>query len=326
MKVHTFKDENFTTRMQLEIAGAGCLLSTNREVIARSLSQWCVQKDSYAHELSMQILVDEALARDETAQPQFRGREHFVFGTFHGTETIVFDLLRKTVTGVVSRETASNEAFWNHTLVPIAMGVLGCTFGVVPLHSACLSRDGKGILIAGLSGAGKSTLAVALAKRGLRFVSDDWTYLRIDAGKLLAHGLSVPAKLLPDAVQYFSDLKNTDLTVAMDGELAYLTDISKLGASEIDVCQPTCLFFLERKSVQHVSFERLEPRVAEQFFTRSGERLPDRMTQARENRNGVITAVSECDTWLFRYGGSPQFGAEQLCRFIEENYGDSYRS
>ena len=57
---------------------------------------------------------------------------------------------------------------------------MGTTVGVMPLHSACLDHDGRGLLLAGNSGAGKSTLTVALARCGFSLISDDWTYISHD--------------------------------------------------------------------------------------------------------------------------------------------------
>ena len=90
--------------------------------------------------------------------------------------------------------------------LPIAMGVLGPAVGVVPVHAACLTFDGWEMFIAGDSGAGKSTLSVALAQHGFGYISDDWSYLTLQRDQLVSHGMSVSAKLLPDAVKYFPAL------------------------------------------------------------------------------------------------------------------------
>ena len=54
------------------------------------------------------------------------------------------------------------------------------------LHASCVARDGRAILISGPSGSGKSDLALRLIDRGAVLVSDDYTILRREGGRLLA--------------------------------------------------------------------------------------------------------------------------------------------
>jgi serine kinase of HPr protein (carbohydrate metabolism regulator) len=54
------------------------------------------------------------------------------------------------------------------------------------LHTSCVAKDGRAILISGRSGAGKSDLALRLIGRGATLVSDDYTLVRRVRGQLLA--------------------------------------------------------------------------------------------------------------------------------------------
>jgi HPr Serine kinase C-terminal domain len=49
--------------------------------------------------------------------------------------------------------------------------------GLFCLHAACVSLDGRGILLTGDSGAGKTTTAISLVKEGLAFLGDDLVLL-----------------------------------------------------------------------------------------------------------------------------------------------------
>src|SRR3712207_4309751 len=62
--------------------------------------------------------------------------------------------------------------------------------GLFHLHAAGLTRDGRGILLAGNTGAGKSTLTVSLVRSGWDFLSDDAVLLRAHAGGVEA--LAIP--------------------------------------------------------------------------------------------------------------------------------------
>ncbi|TRW97495.1 serine kinase [Paracoccus sp. M683] len=53
-------------------------------------------------------------------------------------------------------------------------------------RGSCVALGGGAVLITGPSGAGKSSLALDLMALGGGLVSDDWTLIRPDGGKLLA--------------------------------------------------------------------------------------------------------------------------------------------
>jgi serine kinase of HPr protein (carbohydrate metabolism regulator) len=54
------------------------------------------------------------------------------------------------------------------------------------VHASCVAIGGRAVLIAGPSGSGKSDLALRLIERGASLVSDDYTILEGDFGRLLA--------------------------------------------------------------------------------------------------------------------------------------------
>jgi serine kinase of HPr protein (carbohydrate metabolism regulator) len=53
-------------------------------------------------------------------------------------------------------------------------------------HASCVAIAGRAVLIFGASGAGKSDLALRLLDRGATLVSDDYTILSAEQGRLLA--------------------------------------------------------------------------------------------------------------------------------------------
>src|SRR5258708_3882562 len=208
-KLHIINRTALPLQTDLLIAGAHCAFATNSEQILASVDRWrCPSRARSNHTFEMNVFLDPSLPsnRDVKTQTHFRGLHHLVFATIGSHELFVFDLSRKQVAGAVSQGSASEPTFWNSHWLPITVGLMGTTVGVIPLHSACLDLDGKALLIAGVSGAGKSTLSVALARSGFSLVSDDWTYISQEADGLTAHGINAPVKLLPDAIQHFPEL------------------------------------------------------------------------------------------------------------------------
>ena len=99
---------------------------------------------------------------------------------------------------------------------------------VTDLHAACVSKNGKGILLIGDSGAGKSTLAYACARAGWTYTSDDTSYLINDSKVPRVIGHSHRARFRPSAKALFPELERFGLTPRMEGKPSIEVPISEL--------------------------------------------------------------------------------------------------
>jgi hypothetical protein len=302
--------------LELQLAGAICRVKTNSHNVRDSLCKWRASSTQEASGVfEMQVF---AHGERDTGprRPHFRGLRHLVVAAFGEKNVFVFDLARHKVVATVSEELAGDQKFWDRVLLPIAIGLLGPAVGVVPVHAACLTFEGAGMLIAGESGAGKSTLSVALAQHGFGYISDDWTYLAMRDGQIVAHGLSVPAKLLPDAVKHFPELVRYPLAPALNDELAYELSPIDLGAQIQLSCEPRWFFFLERSTESGC---RLRPVCAEEacrYLERSVERLPPELCSMIHARSALVEQVSRLSCWTFSYGGTPEIAVRGLQEFF----------
>jgi hypothetical protein len=265
----------------------------------------------------MEVTVDEK-SNDVPAPPHFRGMHHAAMASFGASNVFVFDLLRKQVGGRVSGFVARDLGFWQQKALPLAIGMMGACIGVLPMHAACASIGGKGLLVAGGSGAGKSTLSVALSQNGFDFVSDDWTYMNIASGRLVGHGTLAPVKLLPDATRHFDVLVDQQLGESMNGELAYEVDAARVfGACIREQCDPMWVVFLERVRNGGSDFIPLKTESSRIYLESSVERLPEQLIEAIERRARIIDRISGLQCWRFRHSGSPQDAALRLREFVE---------
>jgi len=321
MKIHTFNSDELPLRAELALAGVRCALTTNSREILSCVSHWVPEASNQrGNSIDLEIFADSSISRELPAKAHFRGLKHLVFAAFGTQEIFTFDLMRKRVIGVVSLATARDAAFWNERLLPILVGVMGITVGVIPLHSACLDRDGKALLIAGHSGAGKSTLSVALAQRGYSLVSDDWIYVSKDSegADLIASGMSVPVKLLPDAVRHFPELQKLTPKESLNGELAFEVDATDVFSSQLkQTSRPHWLMFLERDNRAGCDFSPCSAEDAEAFYECSAELLPEELHEAAWKRTEIIRAVSSRECYRVRSGESPQKTAEAIELFCE---------
>jgi hypothetical protein len=310
---------------ELCFAGAGCDLHTNSPELANVLELLSISAGaSCMGRFSMRVCVDP-LSTEAAGEPHFRGLHHAVTASFGNSNMFVFDVLRRTLSATVSGEVARDIRFWKEKLVPITLGVLGAAMGLVPVHCACLESKGDGLLIAGVSGAGKSTLSVALSECGFNYVSDDWTYISQQQTGMVAHGTWAPVKLLPDAVKHFQRLQRHSLQTSMNGELAYEVDIAETFGAQVErECEPRWLVFLERRQEAGVKFMPLSSEDAKSYVNSSVEKLPVQLYEAAAMRERTIENVSMLPCWRFQYGGSPQFAANELRKFVVNHRQEIY--
>ncbi len=305
-------------RLELTLAGALCRLRTNSHTVVRTMHA-CRANNTQEHSGAFEMHVSVSDACDAGFRhPHFRGLGHLVTASFGEANVFVFDLACRKVVATICQELAADRDFWDRILLPIALGVLGPAVGVVPVHAACLTFDGLGMLIAGESGAGKSTLSVALAQHGFGYISDDWSYLTLQRDQLVSHGMSVPAKLLPDAVKHFPALTQCRLAPALNGELAYELGAAELGVEAQLSCEPRWFFFLERKTELGCRLRPAFSEEAQDYVERSVERLPPELGEMIQTRADLLRTLSRLSCWKLSYGGPPVVAVEGLQRFFAE--------
>jgi hypothetical protein len=311
--------------IELCFAGAACDLRTNSSELAQLLNILSIPMSAACQSrFQMRVVVDES-SSEEAGEPHFRGLHHIVIASFGHSNVFVFDILRRTLSANISVVLARDHRFWKEKLIPITLGVLGASMGLVPVHCACLESRGDGLLIAGASGAGKSTLSVALSETGLNYVSDDWTYISKRQHGIVAHGTSAPVKLLPDAVKHFQTLRQHRVQTSMNGELAYEVDVAEAFGAQVErECEPRWLLFLERMQRPGVECTPVSSEEARNYFRSSVERLPSQLFEATVMRDQTIESVSVLPCWRFRYGGTPQYAAMVLREFVANRQQETY--
>ncbi len=336
-KLHLINRAVLPLRADLLVAGAHCALATNSQQLVNALSKWnfgSVPRSDRTFDLDVFVDAELSHSTDFKTQTHFRGLHHLVFATIGSHEVFAFDLARRRVTGAVSAVTAQDGDFWISHWLPITIGVMGTTIGVIPLHSACLDRDGRGLLLAGVSGAGKSTLSVALARRGFSLVSDDWTYITREgdastgasaatkggSARLTAHGLSAPVKLLPDATNHFPELSARTPKMWFNGELAFELRAEEITHTPVKtVSHPHWLFFLERTAAPGCDFHSVSAADIREFFETGAERLPACLPATTAARSLTIDALANCRAWRVRSGETPSATAQAVAHFCEKN-------
>jgi hypothetical protein len=305
---------------EFSIAGVRCGISTNSPAILAQLSRFIPVASGGEPSFRVSVL-ELAVGEDQSSDMHFRGMKHFVFALLGAGNRFVFDLRRRHAAGIVSSEAARDGKFWHRIFFPIVVGTLGATFGLIPLHCACLDAGGEGLLIAGNAGAGKSTLALALLDYGFAFASDEWTYLLARDGEFTLHSLGGPAKLLPDASRFFPRLCQLGLHTAMNGELSYEVDVATwLGVAPIKQSSLRRMLFLRRVNAPGCRFTPCDEEFAFSFFEQSMERLPEELVDAKMQRSQIIRKMSSTQSWILETGESPEATAGAIAGFYERGW------
>ncbi len=140
----------------------------------------------------------------------------------------------------LTKAAVQNRLYFRYNFLEKTVYLLLGSSVVTDLHAACVSKNGKGILLCGHSGAGKSTLSYACARAGWTYTSDDTSYLINSSSVPCVIGHSHRIRFRPTAKTLFPELENRELTPRLEGKPSLEIPTSELPglitASEANVC------------------------------------------------------------------------------------------
>src|SRR5262249_39753650 len=101
-------------------------------------------------DIRLRLWVDENTDTDERrTKAYFRGLGDLVFAGFGEKNSLLINLRDRSAAGRFTPELANDAQFWKAILFPSLLTILGPTAGLTPLHCACVSLNGSGLLLAG---------------------------------------------------------------------------------------------------------------------------------------------------------------------------------
>lgn len=136
-----------------------------------------------------------------------------------------------------------------------------------PVHGACISRAGYGVLLCGESGAGKSTLAYACARAGWTFTSDDATFIPHPENGRRVIGNCHQVRLRPSAVELFPEIAGREVTPRAAGKPSIEIATDELpGVCTTFSTVVRRIVFLDRRPGVKPLIDSLPTPVARRFF------------------------------------------------------------
>ena len=212
--------QKFAHRRTFYPLGFAVEIETNSiEILLAASESWrahvCASTDP---PLRIRLGVTQSSSSGLPPAPVPRADGHLLSIVADAANFAVCDLRQGVAFGWVNEATLESRLYFRyHFLEAIALSLIS-TSRASPLHAACVSLEGRGILLCGASGAGKSTLAYACARAGWTFTSDDASYLLWESADLDVRGNSHQVRFRPSARELFPELQGRSLTPRAAGK------------------------------------------------------------------------------------------------------------
>jgi hypothetical protein len=196
--------------------------------------------------LRLSVNLQSTAPRPPSAMP--RGHEN-LFSNIHSAENFsVADLARGFAYGWFTPSMTSDRAYFRYYfLESLAYAMLTARY-LTPIHAACVTLRGAGVLLWGPSGAGKTSLAYACAKAGWEFVSDDGSYLvRKNTGQRWIVGRPHHIRFREAGRSLFPELANWEPCWRANGKLDIEPPSAELGIQKLaQRARVACIVILNR--------------------------------------------------------------------------------
>lgn len=131
---------------------------------------------------------------------------------------VVCDLQQGLAFGWINEACLCHRGYFRYHFLEAAVMCLLVGTRATPIHAACVSHNGRGMLLCGESGAGKSTLAYACARAGFAYTTDDTSYLVWPGEAPRVRGNAHQVRFRPSARELFPELRGLSVTPRAAGK------------------------------------------------------------------------------------------------------------
>ena len=181
------------------------IATNSRDVLEAAAESWGGYAPEYCYPpVELRVVVQPAGAL--APEPVFRGQRRLFSIVADRDNYACYESGSLFGYCFVSQKTAADHAWFRFYFLETMAHMLLAQRWVMPVHAACVARDGTGVLLCGLSGAGKSTLAWACARAGWTYVTDDGTWLLTQMEDRTALGRCRSIRFRENAADLFPEL------------------------------------------------------------------------------------------------------------------------
>lgn len=271
------------------------------EIMTNDPDVLAVANESFGHRrpckgsviLQVRIGISEGEGSKCPPEPTRRQYNHLYSLVADGENQALLDLRTGTNFVWLNRAALHHRLYFRSNFLEKVVYLLLGASVVTDIHAACVSKDGKGILLCGDSGAGKTTLAYACARAGWTYTSDDTCYLINDSEIPRVIGHSHRVRFRPEAKAHFSELEGRNVTPRMEGKPSIeiqFSDMPELRISTTPEVAVHAIVYLNRNSSANARLTALPPgtaplRIGQELFS-AGE-----IREKHEARLQVLAGV-----------------------------------
>ena len=183
------------------------LRSNDARILDAARESWGRFKQRFEEPpLDIRIAVSDEGGSELPPQPSFRAQGHLTAVVSDRFNFATLDYSQGLGFGWVQQAVAADSAFFRWCFLEAMVYSQLNEQHLTPIHSGCVARAGRAVLLLGDSGAGKSTLTFGCARLGWTLVSDDvvWMLRRHSGRRVL--GLPHHIRLRPDCADLFPEL------------------------------------------------------------------------------------------------------------------------
>jgi hypothetical protein len=244
-------------------------------------------------------VVEEGAAECPPA-PVFRIMLPLVTAVADPNNYSIVNLERNRLQTSISRATLKHRLYAKYFL----LGNSGCCIATrftTPVHAACVSLDGHGILLCGDSGAGKSTLSYACARSGWTYICDDGLYLQnCGSDGRVGTGDCYHVRFRPSAADLFPEVQGLDITPRATGKpsielpTAPMSHVTRAQRTHIDF-----IVFLNRRAGETPELRPYRADVARQWMRQGLYGSPESLALQYKTIERLLAA----EVFELRYNG-----------------------
>ncbi len=272
------------------------LASNSREVLEAAEENWGMYEPEYDDPpLTLRVLVQPGSELSPQPVHRLQGHLYSAIASRENYGLIDFDALF--AYAWVTERTVADHAWFRWFYLESMVGSTLAQRHAVPMHAACVERNGIGVLIWGPSGMGKSTLAYACARAGWTFVADDATSLPQNRRDCVVTGKPHQARFREDVPRLFPELDGYVTRARPTGKLSIEVPMAALpGVRSAVRCEVRRMVFLDRgkpAGLERIGVESALEQMMQNSYSYGAE------TQARHEK--ALSRLLHLPAYWLRY-------------------------
>ncbi|ADW67650.1 HPr(Ser) kinase/phosphatase [Granulicella tundricola] len=296
--------DGFSFRRVFYPMGFAVEIETNQaEILAAAEESWGEQDAiavprQIAGALKLRVGVTPSSSSECPPKTSVRANGHLLSIIADIENFSVCDLQQGVAFGWVTEAALHHRHYLRYHFLEATVMCLLTGSRVTPVHAACVSLNGFGLLLCGESGAGKSTLAYACARAGWALTTDDASYVVWHSDQPHVRGNAHQVRFRPSARDLFPEIRDRELTPRTDGKPSIEVPTSELpGIVKAPQAVVHAILLLKRRAEATVELREVDRRTVLPHL--EGSLYP--LEGIRQRQAAALTSLDGVALYEFHY-------------------------